>query len=133
MAFSSIQLAQSAPSLLPEKNDATQQQNILIDKPAVEVAFRGLTSGSIDVKITTDEGKVYYFYGQSSDQAIKLGEFQNPGDYFDVEVTLHSTSPNFWRITASANLTVESPETFTSRVRWYDDASRFASITIVFD
>ena len=97
----------------------------------VDVGIARLTSGSVDVKITNN-GKTYYFSGSFTGS---IGSFSFEGDYFDVEVTLHSTSPAFWRIAGSANYNIETPESLKTRVTIYEpgDIMKQGQIAVVFD
>lgn len=121
--------AQTGSVSAKAENTFSGQQR-LIERNTVDVGIARLTSGSVDVKITNN-GKTYYFSGSSNGS---IGSFSFEGDYFDVEVTLHSTSPAFWRISGSANYNIQTPESLTTRVTMNEpgDPMKQGQIGVVF-
>lgn len=128
LAFTSVQaFAQSvAPKMMGDRT--------------VYVSTYGLQAGSVDIKITTDKGKTYYFTGSSPiiyvPGEVRLGEFAFTGStYFDVEVTPKNASPAFSRIAGAAFLHISTPESLTSRVTWWpeDDFNDATGLVIVFN
>lgn len=89
----------------------------------VGVAVNGLISGSVDVKITTDQGQVYYYTGngQGIPSGALLGEFPLPGTYFDIEITPRNVSPSFLRFGGAPFLQFATPESYTSRCTWSEE------------